>query len=203
MTFGELGRSGKKKVVQGPNSRGSDAMRGIQTGQRRRVKRTRGFFIKAGWIWEWWQLERKDVGGSARFGNGVEWSGMVLQMRIVVELCCTVLCVLCSALATVGDLRRGPCWHRIGWRWARHRPPKLSSLALPLTVPDSLARPHRKKVDSSASASLPQPDRGRPHSTRRLPLNIPPPLPRPAAFRWSVPAAPVTRGFNNETSQSS
>jgi hypothetical protein len=110
---------------------------------------------------EWWQLERKDVGGSARFGNG-----MVLQMRIVVELCCTVLC---SALATVGDLRRMPCWHRIGWRWARHRPPTLSSLALlslsqtpslaltgkraiPLLAPHS---PNQTGVDPQASSQHP------------------------------------------------
>jgi hypothetical protein len=100
---------GGKKSVQGPNSRGSDAMRGIQTGQRRRVKRTRGFFIKAGgWIWCGGSSSAKMLADQQDLG--MEWNGMVLEVRIVVELC-----VLCWALATVGDLRRGPCWYGIGW----------------------------------------------------------------------------------------
>jgi hypothetical protein len=131
VTLGELGRSGKKKKLFRDRIRGA-AMRceGFKQDRDEGSNVPEDSLSRRGWIWEWWQLERKDVGGSARFGNGVEWSGMVLQMRIVVELCCTALC---SALATVGDLRRGPCWHRIGWWWARHRPPKPSSLSRSLS----------------------------------------------------------------------
>jgi hypothetical protein len=117
---------GKKKVAQGPNSRGSDAMRGFKQ------DRDGGSNVPDD------SLSRRNGSGSGGSSSakmladqqdlGREWSGVewVLEMRIVVELCCTVLC---SALATVGDLRRGPCWYRIGWWWARHRPPKLSWLA--------------------------------------------------------------------------
>lgn len=109
---------------------------------------------------------------------GMEWSGMVLQMRIVVELCCTVLC---SALATVGDLRRGPCWHRIGWRWARHRPPKPSSLALlSLSQTPSLALTGKRSIPLLAPHSPNQTgvDRARPAgflstSRRRFPGPLP------------------------------
>jgi hypothetical protein len=112
---------------------------------------------RRGWIWCGGQLERKDVGGSARFGNGMEWNG------VGGEGCCRAVCAVLGSRNSWGP----PSWaalvrHWVGatWWWAQHRPRKLF-LVSQASSHASLPRPHRKKVDSTASASLPQPDRGR------------------------------------------
>jgi hypothetical protein len=114
----------------------------------------------------------------------VEWNG------VADEDCCRAVlycAVQCSALATVGDLRRGPCWHRIGWWWARHRPPKPSSLSrslsshsLSLSQTPSLALTGKRAIPLLAPHSPNQTgvDRTRPAgilstSRRRFPGPLP------------------------------
>jgi hypothetical protein len=107
----ELGRSGKKKLFRNRVRGAAMRCEGFRQDRDEGSNVPGDSLSRQGGVWSGDSSSAKMLADQQDLE--MDWSGMVLQMRIVVELCCTVLC---SALATVGDLRRGPCWHRIGWR---------------------------------------------------------------------------------------
>jgi hypothetical protein len=139
----------------------------------------------------WWQLERKDVGGSARFGNGMEWNG------VGGEDCCRAVCAVLGSRNSWGP----PSWAVLVRHWlvqvgGGHSIGHRSSSSCPRLppTPPSLALTV-KKVDFTASASLPQPDRGRlagilSTSRRRLPH------PRFSVVRTCCTPSPVVQQRN-------